>query len=364
MSNDYQDSLECKICYDYFDESLHRPLTLVCENETCGHTFCSACIKELTRRVCPACNAQFRHTTTNWFVIGLIRNPNGNSINTAFVNKLKDEVDNIKINTKELNRILSKVLCENNLYYQDVKQKIENKVQEAHLQLKIVQDNLLEEFCFLKNSYEKTLNENRLFETEMQEHIKLWNKQLNSGEYKANSEKLNRVYIDIETYMNNIEDKKKTIANYTRLQEVCYFEEKFFKFDKKFLGEIKKSLENHNVKLLRFKFIIGTKMFLNGFWHLITGLCYFLIGFWYIFSGILLLLIGCFKKTKINFNFNEELFKIRVKTICSILFNNSIKNESTNQQLQIQYNVTDHNTFDCTERLSETEIEIYSNHEE
>ena len=66
MSNDFQDSLECKICYDNFDELFHRPLTLVCDNEMiCGHTYCSACVKELTRRVCPACNAQFKHTTTN-----------------------------------------------------------------------------------------------------------------------------------------------------------------------------------------------------------------------------------------------------------------------------------------------------------
>jgi hypothetical protein len=66
MPNDFQDSLECKICYDNFDESCHRPLTLVCDNEMiCGHTYCSACVKELTRKVCPACNAQFKHTTTN-----------------------------------------------------------------------------------------------------------------------------------------------------------------------------------------------------------------------------------------------------------------------------------------------------------
>ncbi|CAL4125591.1 unnamed protein product, partial [Meganyctiphanes norvegica] len=47
------DFLECKVCHIPYDEEGHRP-----RNATCGHEFCSACIKALIKNSifeCPKC---------------------------------------------------------------------------------------------------------------------------------------------------------------------------------------------------------------------------------------------------------------------------------------------------------------------
>ena len=285
----------------------------------CGHTYCSACVKELTRRVCPACNAQFKHTTTNWFVIGLIRNPNGTSINNAFVTKLKDECDNLKLNLKEFNKITLKVFAENDVYCQVVKQKIEARTQDAHAQLKLVQESLVDELICLKNDCEKSLNETKLFEIEINERVKLWTKQLNSGEFKSDSEKLNKIYVDIDTYLRALEDKKNVVSKYVRFQEICYFEERFFKFDKKFLGQIRKAIEISNTKLVRFKLLLGSKMLLTSVCFMAKAFGYLLVSLWYLLSGLLLLLVSSFRQTKLNFN--EELFMKRFKMVVYFIVN-------------------------------------------
>jgi hypothetical protein len=47
--------MECSICFDAYDEQLHRPLFL-----NCGHTFCKLCLQGLERGgiTCPVCNAK------------------------------------------------------------------------------------------------------------------------------------------------------------------------------------------------------------------------------------------------------------------------------------------------------------------
>ncbi len=255
------------------------------------------------------------------FVIGLIRNPNGTSINNAFVTKLKDECDNLKLNLKEFNKITLKVFAQNNVYFQDVKQKIETKAQEAHIQLKLVQESLVEELISLKNNCEKSLNETKLFEIEINDRVKLWTKQLNSGEFKSDSEKLNRIYVEIDTYMRALEEKKNIVSSYVHFQEICYFEEKFFKFDKKFLGQIRKTIDISNMKLVRFKLLIGSKMLLKSVCHLSKSLGFLLIGMWYLISGLLLLLISSFKKTKINLSLNEDIYMSRLKYVFSFFVN-------------------------------------------
>ena len=213
------------------------------------------------------------------------------------------------------------------MYCQEIKQKIDSKIVEANNQLKQVEDSLLDDLYSLKINFEKKLNENKLFEYEIQERIKLWNKQLNSGEFKSDSEKLNRIYVEIEIYLKFLEEKKNIILNCKKFDELCYFEEKFFKFDKKILGEIKRTIDN----TIRFRIFLSSKMFLNSLCYLIYSLGYFIMGFCYFFTALLSVLIGCY----------ENLLKNRIKKILYVLLNKSKVDKEKKyeqcEQLQIEY---------------------------
>lgn len=109
MPNLQQIAYECTICYELFDEIEHRPLTLICENDTCGHTYCLKCIKEITKqaetRKCPTCNASFKYTITNWFVIDLIKTSTYD-IDNPYLEVLIDDISKLEISLAEYSRLV------------------------------------------------------------------------------------------------------------------------------------------------------------------------------------------------------------------------------------------------------------------
>jgi hypothetical protein len=63
ISNDFNDEtkLQCVICMDDYDTTVHQPQTL----PTCGHTFCSLCISRLTNKQCPYDRIPFASSVNN-----------------------------------------------------------------------------------------------------------------------------------------------------------------------------------------------------------------------------------------------------------------------------------------------------------
>jgi len=190
-------SYECTICYETFDEIDHRPLTLICDSqqEKCGHTYCLACIREISKipetQKCPSCNASFKFTTTNWFVIDLIKT-SSYDIDNPFLDVLVDDIESIELKLSQYKRNLMRVNKENEEHAQKMKSKIEVKIKEGHTQLKSIEYNLIVEYLNLKNNHEQTLNECKRFEALMEEKLTCWNKRLGSLEYRRDSTKLEK----------------------------------------------------------------------------------------------------------------------------------------------------------------------------
>ena len=140
MPTELQESLECKICYEKFNEYEHRPLTLVCDGGACGHTFCAQCVAELRRSPasigigggaeCPACKAPCRFATPNWFALDLIRHsaPRQHADEIAQLDLLSEQVDIVKAHLSKVNKLLIRQLSESSDHTQSVRQKIELKV--------------------------------------------------------------------------------------------------------------------------------------------------------------------------------------------------------------------------------------------
>ena len=104
-----QYNYECTICYETFDELDHRPLTLICDNNTCGHTYCLRCVQEISKmsepKKCPSCNAVFKYTTTNWFVIDLIKNQSYD-IDNPHLEQLVNELHDLQIQLGQYSRFI------------------------------------------------------------------------------------------------------------------------------------------------------------------------------------------------------------------------------------------------------------------
>ncbi len=72
--------MECDICFEKFDKSINKPLSLF----RCAHTICAYCVKNLPTKDCPTCRRQIEDTAVNWLVF--------NSIQESEYDHLKAEI--------------------------------------------------------------------------------------------------------------------------------------------------------------------------------------------------------------------------------------------------------------------------------
>jgi len=56
--------MDCDICFEKFDQSLNRPMTLI----RCCHTICLSCLKNLKEKKCPSCDFTIEDSQTNWSI--------------------------------------------------------------------------------------------------------------------------------------------------------------------------------------------------------------------------------------------------------------------------------------------------------
>jgi len=62
--------MECKICYELYDNQLRKPLIL-----NCGHSFCSDCMDKLRNapnHLCPVCKEQITQKQSNYALLDIL----------------------------------------------------------------------------------------------------------------------------------------------------------------------------------------------------------------------------------------------------------------------------------------------------
>jgi hypothetical protein len=85
--------MNCEICLEPFDHSIHKPHHL-----ECPHTYCLSCLKKLTNNKCPTCNKVFNQKNPNMALLKLIPE--------SIYDKLKGEVLKACIELKEIDQDL------------------------------------------------------------------------------------------------------------------------------------------------------------------------------------------------------------------------------------------------------------------
>ena len=54
--------MECKICYEKYNENLKKPYSF----QPCSHTFCIECINNLNKLECPRCKREIKDKQPNF----------------------------------------------------------------------------------------------------------------------------------------------------------------------------------------------------------------------------------------------------------------------------------------------------------
>jgi len=80
--------MDCKICFEFFNESDHKPTIIT----SCGHTYCSFCLGSKSVQNCPECRSIFNGTVVNYAVLNSI-NTNNNNNNNDYLKEIKSKKD-------------------------------------------------------------------------------------------------------------------------------------------------------------------------------------------------------------------------------------------------------------------------------
>jgi hypothetical protein len=97
-------NLNCKICFNQFDHSKHKPYVLI----YCTHTFCIECIQKLKSKEdsfkCPTCSSQVSKINPNWTLLDSIPESSYDKLRRNLESNIH-QVENLR-NDLKLNRDL------------------------------------------------------------------------------------------------------------------------------------------------------------------------------------------------------------------------------------------------------------------
>lgn len=125
------------------------------------------------------------------------------------------------------------------------------------------------------------LNRFELFKNETDSMINSLFKNLSSGEIKKNSHKLNQIYIQVNSYLDTIEENKKNILNFIKFKDICSFNEKNSDFDLKTLGSFDKKTNYTDSKN---EIYFSSKLILKSFYNPIIALSHLANCIWFLFN--------------------------------------------------------------------------------
>jgi hypothetical protein len=128
--------MNCDICLEPFDHSIHKPYIL-----SCPHTYCIMCLNQLNPKKCPDCNQEYKSKYPNIALLKFIPESN--------YDKLKG--DSLK-SYNEMNELK-----------QEIKFKRVRKLKQSYAQLESIKDVIITETAklifLLQENQEKFINE-------------------------------------------------------------------------------------------------------------------------------------------------------------------------------------------------------------
>lgn len=108
--------MDCEICLEEFDHTIHRPFSL----SPCMHTLCISCLNNLSEKKCPLCTKVINDNNTNWTLLKLVPESTYDKLKSNCENQLnklisingnldlkrKDEIEKI---SKKIDKIRSQI---------------------------------------------------------------------------------------------------------------------------------------------------------------------------------------------------------------------------------------------------------------
>lgn len=97
--------MNCEICFEPYDHSIHKPYHL-----SCPHTYCLSCLNQLFTNKCPTCNKSFFEKNINMALLNIVPESNYDNMKSEVLkeyinlNEVKQDLKSIqkdKLNTHE-----------------------------------------------------------------------------------------------------------------------------------------------------------------------------------------------------------------------------------------------------------------------
>lgn len=139
--------MDCKICYENYDDYSRKPYFLY----PCGHTYCKCCLDSLVRNICPECNMIIQDKKVNY---ALIKPNEQTSIETIKAKLARAEISK---------NILQEKILEAELEHVNTVKKLTSELKaKTDLIVKEVlknQEKLLNDISIVSSDYNNSLNE-------------------------------------------------------------------------------------------------------------------------------------------------------------------------------------------------------------
>lgn len=143
--------MQCQICFEKFDHSLHKPFVLI----PCTHTVCITCLGILPDKRCPTCGREFMDKNPNWALLELV----GDSDYDLLKKQMNRSFNETEILKKKLYDVHQRKLEENNQKLKSIQNEIAKQANKLVDQLRENEKRLLDEIKNLEHQMSINLNE-------------------------------------------------------------------------------------------------------------------------------------------------------------------------------------------------------------
>lgn len=185
--------MECEICMEYFDHSIHEPYVLI----PCSHTFCISCIQKLQNDSCPTCKRKTIDKNPNWIMFKIVEKSFYDKTKQSLVESL-NEINSLKF---KFESVKERKYLENSLKLKSLRNDINSKTNELINSLLNKREKLLDEANNVEDFLTQSLGQ-ITFETDFVSETK---RELETNELDENH--LNKLFTRTNLLKSELENK-------------------------------------------------------------------------------------------------------------------------------------------------------------
>jgi hypothetical protein len=229
--------MDCDICFEKFDQSLNRPMTLI----RCCHTICLSCLKNLKEKKCPSCDFTIEDSQTNWSIFKQVAESDYDKTKSNIIKRINE----LNSYDKQIIEMKREKKEQNNTLMKSIKMQIEN---ESNEKIKIICKESRQSFKRMASrltEIESNLKELAQLESENKENYHKSVLKVKIVDTETNGKQINK-YLKKPDLIKFLRIKENELTE-RNIKQINYFKKQLF-------NEIETNGKNSNMKLEQIAF--------------------------------------------------------------------------------------------------------------